>query len=235
MGGPLLTGRTGEGGLRGEAAAQRSAAQRAASRCRASQHPHTRPLLPHTCLQAAFGPFYRITQLILTTTPAANSSITTPSGLPSIVTGGWHDAMGGGPQQPELSPSTAQHLHHHPLPLPADAHIRLLFDMQAEIDALVANPDGGDGGDRSSSRGSNSGGGGSWNITLGDVCLKPLGGACATQSVLQYWGMSRDTFEHGGHGWSDRGAGRHCWVGANCPHCPRRAPPRWPAASRLVE
>lgn len=38
-------------------------------------------------LQAAFGPFYRITQLILTTTPAANSSQTTPSGLPAIVTG----------------------------------------------------------------------------------------------------------------------------------------------------
>lgn len=120
--------------------------------------------------------------------------------------------MGGGPQQPELSPSTAQHLHHHPLPLPADAHIRLLFDMQAEIDALVANPDGGDGGDRSSSRGSNSGGGGSWNITLGDVCLKPLGGACATQSVLQYWGMSRDTFEHGGHGWS---GGRQALLGGS--------------------
>jgi hypothetical protein len=43
--------------------------------------------LPLTCLQASFGPFYRITQLILTTTPAANSSFTSPSGLPSIVTG----------------------------------------------------------------------------------------------------------------------------------------------------
>ena len=39
-------------------------------------------------VQAAFGPFYRITQLILTTTPVANSSQTTPSGLPAIVTGG---------------------------------------------------------------------------------------------------------------------------------------------------
>ena len=50
-------------------------------------------LLPAMCnvdsnpLQASFGPFYRITQLILTTTPAANSSFTSPSGLPAIVTG----------------------------------------------------------------------------------------------------------------------------------------------------
>lgn len=45
-------------------------------------------LLCLLCLQASFGPFYRITQLILTTTPAANSTATTPSGLPAIVTGG---------------------------------------------------------------------------------------------------------------------------------------------------
>ncbi|KAL4457923.1 hypothetical protein ABPG75_012788 [Micractinium tetrahymenae] len=60
--------------------------------------------------EASFGPFYRITQLILTTTPAANSSVTTPSGLPAIVT---------------------------------DAHIRLLFDVQAEIDALCRSAFGG--------------------------------------------------------------------------------------------
>ncbi|EFN58463.1 hypothetical protein CHLNCDRAFT_6284, partial [Chlorella variabilis] len=107
--------------------------------------------------EAAFGPFYRITQLILSTTPAANSSTATPSGLPAIVT---------------------------------DEHIRLLFDMQDEIDALSASYDApGSAGD--------GGGGGSWNVTLADVCLAPLGSACATQSVLQYWGMSRDVFEHG--------------------------------------
>ncbi|KAL4426962.1 hypothetical protein ABPG77_009523, partial [Micractinium sp. CCAP 211/92] len=111
--------------------------------------------------EAAFGPFYRITQLILTTTPAANSTTTTPSGLPAIVT---------------------------------DAHIKLLFDMQAEIDALVAD---GAGSSSDASRASG-GGGGSWNVSLGDVCLRPLGpgSACATQSVLQYWGMSRDVYEH---------------------------------------
>lgn len=63
--------------------------------------------------------------------------------------------------------------------------MRLLFSMQDEIDALVANP------------GDANGGGGSWNVTLADVCLRPLGSACATQSVLQYWGMDREVFEHG--------------------------------------
>lgn len=81
----------------------------------ARQHTQRLPVLP-TCLlpgcpcaatrlelraatcrfapQAAFGPFYRITQLILTTTPAANSSTLTPSGLPAIVTGA---CLRGGP------------------------------------------------------------------------------------------------------------------------------------------
>ncbi len=49
-------------------------------------HPSKLSAVPATS-QAAFGPFYRITQLILTTTPATNSSQTTPSGLPAIVTG----------------------------------------------------------------------------------------------------------------------------------------------------
>lgn len=93
--------------------------------------------------QASFGPFYRITQLILTTTPAANSTFVAPSGLPAIVT---------------------------------DAHIRLLFGMQAEVDALAAGPR---------------------NASLADVCLKPLGDACASESVLQYWQMSRKIYDEG--------------------------------------
>jgi hypothetical protein len=37
--------------------------------------------------EAAFGPFYRVTQLIVSTTPASASNYTNPvSGLPSIVT-----------------------------------------------------------------------------------------------------------------------------------------------------
>lgn len=96
----------------------------------------------------------------------------------------------------------------------ADEHIRLLFDMQDAIDALVANP-GGSSQESSSNDGSGGGGGGgSWNVTLADVCLKPMGADCATQSVLQYWGMSREAFEHGGWvgcGWlAWRAAGSQC-------------------------
>ena len=37
-------------------------------------------------LQATFGPFYRIEQLILSTTPAAQAPYQSPSGLPAILT-----------------------------------------------------------------------------------------------------------------------------------------------------
>ena len=49
-----------------------------------------------------------------------------------------------------------------------------MFDIQAEVDALVA---------------------GSSNSSLDSLCLKPLGDACATQSVLQYWQGSLDAYE----------------------------------------
>lgn len=103
--------------------------------------------------QAAFGPFYRITQLILTTTPAANSSQTTPSGLPAIVTGGgkltplmcgdestWQLIKPGQRLDTVATNKAVQLLLH--TAAPADEHIRLLFDMQDAIDALVANPGG---------------------------------------------------------------------------------------------
>eukprot|EP00887_Chlorella_sp_A99_P002624 scaffold6.g2624.t1 len=99
--------------------------------------------------EAAFGPFYRITQLVVTTTPRAAADYVTPSGLPAVV---------------------------------SDVHIRLLFDMQAEIDSLTATVDGGGGAS------------GTRDVRLGDVCLRPLGDACATQSVLQYWQMSRQAY-----------------------------------------
>ena len=64
--------------------------------------------------------------------------------------------------------------------------------MQAEIDALTVSY--GDSGSSSISG----------NASLADVCLRPMGGtgasACATQSVLQYWSMSREVFDHGGFG-----------------------------------
>ena len=87
------------------------------------------------CTQAAFGPFYRIEQLILSTTPAAQAPYQTPSGLPAILT---------------------------------DANIRLLFQIQAAVDALAGPV-----------AGSNA------SATLQQVCYKPLGDDCATQSILQ--------------------------------------------------
>ena len=88
-------------------------------------------------LQATFGPFYRIEQLILSTTPAAQAPYQSPSGMPAILT---------------------------------DANIRLLFQMQRAVDALAAPI-----------AGSNA------SATLQQVCYKPLGNDCATQSVLQAW------------------------------------------------
>ncbi|KAF8057679.1 NPC1 [Scenedesmus sp. PABB004] len=99
--------------------------------------------------EASFGPFYRVAQLILATTPAAASNFTSQSGLPGIVTPG---------------------------------NIALLFDMQARVDALAAAYAGADGAPASA--------------RLTDVCFKPfVGGACATQSVLQYWHMDRAFYE----------------------------------------
>ena len=86
-------------------------------------------------MQATFGPFYRIEQLILSTTPAAQAPYQSPSGLPAILT---------------------------------DDNIRLLFQMQKAVDALAAPV-----------AGSNA------SATLQQVCYKPLGNDCATQSVLQ--------------------------------------------------
>lgn len=60
-----------------------------------------------------------------------------------------------------------------------DDTIRLMFDMQDIVSNIsVPLPSG-------------------KNSTLEDICFKPFGpdGACATQSVLQYWQMDRATFD----------------------------------------
>ena len=100
------------------------------------------PLCPPA--QASFGPFYRIEQLILSTTPAAQAPYQTPSGLPAILT---------------------------------DANIKLLFQMQAAVDALAGPV-----------AGSNA------SATLQQVCYKPLGDDCATQSILQVCSPSSGVF-----------------------------------------
>ncbi|EIE26672.1 multidrug efflux transporter AcrB transmembrane domain-containing protein [Coccomyxa subellipsoidea C-169] len=97
--------------------------------------------------EESFGAFYRIEQLILSTTPKAASQYIAQSGLPSIVT---------------------------------DENIKLLFRMQAEVDALEVSV-----GDSNAT------------ATLQDVCYKPFGAACATQSILQFWKMDEDIYEKG--------------------------------------
>ena len=61
-----------------------------------------------------------------------------------------------------------------------DDTIRLMFDMQ-DIVGNISVPVGE-----------------GQNATLDDICFKPFGpsGNCATQSVLQYWQMDRNTFEY---------------------------------------
>eukprot|EP00249_Psilotum_nudum_P020094 c27562_g2_i2 orf=166-3330(+) len=57
-----------------------------------------------------------------------------------------------------------------------DENILLLFEMQKKINALNGNNSGS-------------------LISLDDVCMKPFGSACATQSVLQYFKMDLQLFE----------------------------------------
>ncbi|XP_020260992.1 Niemann-Pick C1 protein-like isoform X2 [Asparagus officinalis] len=61
-----------------------------------------------------------------------------------------------------------------------DKNIKLLFEIQNKIDGLKANYSGS-------------------MVSLTDICLKPLGDDCATQSVLQYFKMDPEKYsEYGG-------------------------------------
>ncbi|CAH2075793.1 unnamed protein product [Thlaspi arvense] len=57
-----------------------------------------------------------------------------------------------------------------------EENILLLFDIQEKVDQI---------------RGNNSGS----EVSLTDICLKPLGEDCATQSILQYFKMDSETFD----------------------------------------
>jgi Niemann-Pick C1 protein len=48
--------------------------------------------------------------------------------------------------------------------------------------------------------------------TLQDICYKPFGDACATQSVLQYWQMSRQQYEaeRDKKGWAVKHTPEYC-------------------------
>ncbi|XP_077219940.1 uncharacterized protein LOC143854074 isoform X2 [Tasmannia lanceolata] len=57
-----------------------------------------------------------------------------------------------------------------------DANIQLLFEIQKKIDGIRANYSGS-------------------MVSLTDICLKPLGDDCATQSVLQYFKMDPEKYD----------------------------------------
>ncbi|XVE67310.1 hypothetical protein DITRI_Ditri08aG0150500 [Diplodiscus trichospermus] len=60
-----------------------------------------------------------------------------------------------------------------------DDNIQLLFEIQEKVDGIRANYSG-------------------LTVSLTDICLKPLGQDCATQSVLQYFKMDQENFENYG-------------------------------------
>ena len=107
-------------------------------------------------MQASFGAFWRIEQLIISTTPDTQPSRKlAASGLPPIVV---HDRT--------------------------HDHIKWLFAVQAEVDALSAPY-------------TDSTTGLPGNAMLSSICFKPMGAACAIESVLQYWQMDESIYNMG--------------------------------------
>ncbi|XP_078448414.1 uncharacterized protein LOC144716987 isoform X2 [Wolffia australiana] len=60
-----------------------------------------------------------------------------------------------------------------------DENIKLLFEIQNKVDGLRANYSG-------------------TAVSLSDICLKPLGQACAAQSILQYFKMDPENYDDRG-------------------------------------
>ncbi|PPD98412.1 hypothetical protein GOBAR_DD04540 [Gossypium barbadense] len=69
--------------------------------------------------------------------------------------------------------------HGKPSSIISDDNIQLLFEIQEKVDGIRANYSGS-------------------KVSLTDICLKPLGQDCATQSVLQYFKMDRENFDNYG-------------------------------------
>ncbi|KAI3797062.1 hypothetical protein L1987_39752 [Smallanthus sonchifolius] len=66
--------------------------------------------------------------------------------------------------------------HEKPPTIVTEENIKLLFEIQAKVDGIRANYSGS-------------------LVSLTDICMKPLGEACATQSILQYYKMDPKTLE----------------------------------------
>ncbi|KAK1406674.1 hypothetical protein QVD17_42191 [Tagetes erecta] len=78
----------------------------------------------------------------------------------------------------QLIIATKRHSAHEkpPAPIVTEENIKLLFDIQAKVDGIRANYSGS-------------------LVSLTDICMKPLGEACATQSILQYFKMDPKNYE----------------------------------------
>lgn len=72
---------------------------------------------------------------------------------------------------------------------------QLLFDMQDLVDAIAIEPRDVSGGTPSKARAPASPRVG--KTRLKDLCYKPMGDVCATESFLQYWQMSRKAYRSG--------------------------------------
>ncbi|KAM7258591.1 hypothetical protein ACFE04_014332 [Oxalis oulophora] len=60
-----------------------------------------------------------------------------------------------------------------------DDNIQLLFEIQNKVDSIIINYSG-------------------LSVSLTDICLNPLGQACATQSILQYFKMDPENYDYYG-------------------------------------
>ncbi|TYI44014.1 hypothetical protein ES332_A01G207800v1 [Gossypium tomentosum] len=69
--------------------------------------------------------------------------------------------------------------HGKPPSIISDDNIQLLFEIQEKVDGIRATYSGS-------------------KVSLTDICLKPLGQDCATQSVLQYFKIDRENFDNYG-------------------------------------
>ncbi|KAL3514868.1 hypothetical protein ACH5RR_027585 [Cinchona calisaya] len=67
-------------------------------------------------------------------------------------------------------------VHGKPPSILTENNIKLLFDIQKKVDAIQANYSGS-------------------VVSLTDICVKPLGQDCATQSVLQYFKMKSENYD----------------------------------------
>ncbi|EFH67498.1 predicted protein [Arabidopsis lyrata subsp. lyrata] len=77
----------------------------------------------------------------------------------------------------QLIIATVQKSSHEKAPeILTDDNIKLLFDIQKKVDGLRANHSGS-------------------MVSLTDICMKPLGEDCATQSVLQYFKMKPENYD----------------------------------------